>query len=80
VLVAADPWFAGTVLFWFLFGAALWLLLLFAAIFLPVKRVRARIVMRPLLSWGLIALLVGLLFAAPWFYGLSRLLTQSGAV
>ena len=78
VLVHADPWFAGTIGYWIVVCSTVAAALIVAALCVPAPPSERAIRRRSLRIWGVGSLLLGLLFAAPWFYGLFRLLTRSG--
>jgi len=78
VLVYADPGFAGTIGYWMVICGTAAVLMVLAAACVPnppTSYWSAR--GRTLAVWGLCSLLLGFVFAAPWFYGLFRLMTRA---
>ena len=70
VLVYADPWFAGAIMWWLSLGGAGMVILLSVAILAPAGERPARSVA----VWMVWSFLLGAIFAVPWVYGLFRLL------
>ena len=73
VLVYADPWFAGTVQWWMMLCCAAAALLVLVAVCVPVRSRSGW----SLVVWGLVSLLLGLVFAAPWLYGFFRMIVRA---
>ena len=77
LVVYADPWFAGTFAFWYypwLVGLAGYVCAV--GVWWPVKSPSSG--RSPLLSLAMLSSLLGLIFAAPWFYGLIKIIITHG--
>lgn len=80
-LVYAEPWFAGTIGIWWLlgllvFGAVTLIVVTLIAVALP-RRTKGEGDALPLRPRALyfLSLLLGCIFAAPWIYGIIRMVT-----
>ena len=73
VLVYADPWFAGVAWVWVIACGITLAILIATALCLPLSRQSAG---SSMIFWGLGSLLVGLVIASPWMYGLNLLKGQ----
>jgi hypothetical protein len=74
VLVYIEPWFAGTILFWWLFWVPAILLWSLATAYLgsPINSKPASNVLRRLIIVVSLSALLGVIFASPWLYALAK--------
>ena len=77
ILVYAEPWFAGTMTYWFVLGGAAGMFLIVRALSRPLPdSPSAAKLLRSISMWTLCAATMGLVFAAPWIYGLYLLMNR----